>query len=75
MTTPTLGFEENTTLSKPQIALIQLNEAISLFTQERSLAALTIAGAAEEILGMTCPRFPYQWFGTTLRGCRSLLLG
>jgi hypothetical protein len=51
MTTPTLGFEDDTTLSKPQIALIQLNEAISLFTQERFLSALTLAGAAEEILG------------------------
>lgn len=51
MTTPTLGFEADTTVSKSQVAIVQLNEAISLFTQERFLAALTLAGAAEEILG------------------------
>lgn len=51
MTTPTLGFEEDTTLSNAQVAIVQLNEAISLFTRERFLAALTLAGAAEEILG------------------------
>lgn len=51
MTNPTLGFEDDTAPSKPEIALSQLNDAISLFTQERFLSALTLAGAAEEILG------------------------
>lgn len=51
MTTPTIGFEDDSTFSKTQIAISQLNEAISLFVQERFLAALTLAGAAEEILG------------------------
>lgn len=51
MTTLTLGYEYDTTLSKPQIAIVQLNEAICLFICERFLAALTLAGAAEEILG------------------------
>jgi hypothetical protein len=51
MTTPSLGFEQDSTMSKSQIAVVQLNAAISLFVQERFLAALTLAGAAEEILG------------------------
>ncbi len=51
MTNPTLGFESDSSLSKQEVALIQLNDAIALFTQRRFLAALTLAGAAEEILG------------------------
>ena len=51
MNTHTLGFEPDSSLSKSQIALVQLNEAISLFVQERFLGALTLGGAAEEILG------------------------
>jgi hypothetical protein len=51
MTTPTLGFEPDSSLEKHDVALIQLNDSIALFTQQRFLAALTLAGAAEEILG------------------------
>jgi hypothetical protein len=51
MSTPTLGFEDNTTLSSNEIALRQLCESINLFTDSRFLPALTLAGAAEEIFG------------------------
>ena len=51
MTVPTIGFEPDTILSKPEIAISQLNEAISMFVQLRFLPAITLAGAAEEILG------------------------
>lgn len=51
MTVPTLGFEDPTTLRKEEIALIQITEAISLFTAQRFLPSVTLAGAAEEILG------------------------
>lgn len=51
MTTHTLCFEPDSSLAKHDVALIQLNDAIALFTRERFLAALTLAGAAEEILG------------------------
>ena len=56
MPPPTLGFQEDTTLSKTQIALIQLNEAVALFVQEKFLPALTLAGAAEVILGQLLVR-------------------
>lgn len=49
--TPTLGFEPETTLSKLQVAHIQLNDAIDLFVQQHFLSSLTLAGAAEEIFG------------------------
>ena len=51
MKLPTLGFEPDSTLAKHDVALIQLNDAIALFTRQRFLAAMTLAGAAEEILG------------------------
>ncbi len=51
MSLPTLGFEDDTTLSKIEIARLQLIEAIALFVQTKFLPAVTLAGAAEEILG------------------------
>lgn len=51
MRVPTIGFEEPTTLTKSEIALQQLCEAISLFTACKFLPAVTLAGAAEEIFG------------------------
>ena len=50
MQTPTLGYEEDTQISKSEIAQIQLTEAIALFMSEKFLTAITLAGAAEEIL-------------------------
>ena len=51
MSSPSLGYEEDTTLSKSEVARIQLVEAIALFVAEKFLPAITLAGAAEEILG------------------------
>jgi hypothetical protein len=51
MKSPSLGYEDDTTLSKNEVAQIQLVEAISLFIAHRFLPAITLAGAAEEILG------------------------
>ena len=51
MSTPTIGYEDNTTLHRGEVARLQLVEAITLFVAEKFLAALTLAGAAEEILG------------------------
>lgn len=48
--TPTLGYEDDTAISKHEIATIQLEEAITLVMGEKFLCALTLAGAAEEIL-------------------------
>jgi hypothetical protein len=50
MNTPTLGYQEDTEISKLEIARIQLEEAIAMFTGEKFLCALTLAGASEEIL-------------------------
>ena len=50
MHTPTLGYEGDTAISKLEIARIQLEEAIALFLGEKFLCALTLSGAAEEIL-------------------------
>lgn len=46
-----LGYQDDTTLTKSEVARLQLAEAISLFTEEKFLPAITLAGAAEEILG------------------------
>jgi len=51
VSSPSLGYEEDTTLSKSEVARIQLVEAIALFVAEKFLPAITLAGAAEEILG------------------------
>lgn len=49
--TPSLGVEEDTILSMQDVAHIQLNESIRLFVDGRYLPAITLAGAAEEVLG------------------------
>lgn len=51
MRTPTIGYENDTTLSRSEVARLQLVEAITLFVAKKFLPALTLAGAAEEILG------------------------
>lgn len=45
----TLGFEEDTRISKQEIAETQLVEAINLFLASKYLCAITLAGAAEEV--------------------------
>jgi len=50
MPIPTLGYEDDTEISKAEIAQVQLTESISLFIEEKFLCALTLSGAAEEIL-------------------------
>lgn len=50
MGNPTLGYEEDTQISKTEIAKIQLIEAINLFIQGKNICAITLAGAAEAIL-------------------------
>jgi len=49
MHTPTLGYEDDTVISKSEIACEQLTEAIALFLQEKFLCAITLAGAAEGV--------------------------
>jgi hypothetical protein len=49
VTTPTLGYEEDTRITKSEIAKVQLTEAISLFLAGKYLCAITLSGAAEEI--------------------------
>ena len=51
MSAPSIGYEEDTTLAKSEIALQQLCESINLFVAGKFLPALTLAGAAEEIFG------------------------
>src|SRR5580765_7799473 len=51
MSAPSLGYEDDTRLTKSDVARIQLDEAIALFVEGRFLPALTLAGAAEEIFG------------------------
>lgn len=46
----TLGFEDDTQITKGEIAKIQLAEAINLFLAGKYLCAITLAGAAEEVL-------------------------
>ena len=50
MSTVTLGFEEDTFLSKQEIARIQLVEAIVQFLAGKYVCAITLAGAAEAVL-------------------------
>jgi hypothetical protein len=49
VTTPTLGYEENTRITKEELAKVQLTEAISLFLAGKYVCAITLSGAAEEI--------------------------
>lgn len=51
MNSPSIGYEDDTILSKSEVAQLQLVEAISLFTVEKFLPAITLAGAAEGIFG------------------------
>ena len=60
MSTPTIGYEDDTTLSRSEIARVQLVEAVALFVTEKFLPALTLAGAAEEILGKLLVRQSQQ---------------
>jgi hypothetical protein len=46
----TLGFEDDTQITKGEIAKTQLVEAINLFLAGKYLCAITLAGAAEEVL-------------------------
>lgn len=56
MNTPSIGYEDDTTLTKSEAATLQLDEAITLFVSGRFLPAITLAGAAEEILGKLLAR-------------------
>lgn len=49
MRSPTLGYEDDTEISKSEIACEQLTEAITLFLQQKFLCAVTLAGAAEGV--------------------------
>lgn len=48
-TESTLSFEENVVLSKTEIALAQLEDAIELFMAGKRLSVITLAGAADGI--------------------------
>ena len=54
--TMTSATGENPTLTKLQVAVHQLGVAIRLFLEGDCLSSLTLAGAAEEILGKLCER-------------------
>ena len=47
----TLGYEDDVKITKSEIARVQLVQAIDLFVSEKFLSSITLAGAAEEILG------------------------
>lgn len=49
--TPSLGIEEDSTISVHEGALIQLNDSIRLFVAGSYLSSVTLAGAADELLG------------------------
>lgn len=46
---PTLGYETDSLLTKADIALTQLEDAIDLFIQGNRISAVTLAGAADGI--------------------------
>ena len=50
MNAPTLGYEDDSTLSKREIAQMQLVEAINLFLQGKYVCRVTLAGAAEAVM-------------------------
>ena len=50
MNAPTLGYEDDSTLSKREIARQQLVEAITVFLQGKFICAITLAGAAEAVM-------------------------
>lgn len=47
----TLSYVEDVKITKSEIARVQLVQAIELFVSENFLPSITLAGAAEEILG------------------------
>ena len=51
MTAPTLEYHDESTLSKQEIARLQLVEAIELFLRGNYICAITLSGAAEGVLG------------------------
>ena len=53
---PTLGYEDDTTLSKSDVARVQLEEAIARFNACKFLPAITLARAAEEIFAKLLQR-------------------
>ena len=48
---PTLEYVNDVQITKSEIAQVQLVQAIELFLSEKFLPSITLAGAAEEILG------------------------
>ena len=46
----TIGYKKIEQIEKLEIAIRQLEDALALFTQERFISSLTLAGAAEEVL-------------------------
>ena len=50
MKTVSLGYEDETRISKLEIARVQLCEAISLFLANKYVCSITLAGAAEAVL-------------------------
>lgn len=50
MSSPSLGYQPDSTISKQRIAELQLKDAISLFINGNFVSSLTLAGAAEAIL-------------------------
>lgn len=67
-----MSFPPTQQLTKRRIALIQLEQSLNLLEAGDSVSALTLAGAAEEILGMAAarkghaPRVEYNadWLGS-----------
>lgn len=47
---PSLGYEESIFISKAQIALTQLEDAIDLFIMGNRISSITLAGAADGVL-------------------------
>lgn len=45
-----LSFEENVALKKPEVAMLQLEDAIDLFMSGKRVSVITLAGAADGIL-------------------------
>ncbi len=50
MKTTTLGFEDDSRISKVEIAKLQINEAIAQFLEGNFVCAITLAGAGEAVL-------------------------
>jgi hypothetical protein len=50
MSAPTLGYQDDCTISKQEIARLQLVEAIDSFLNGKYICSVTLAGAAEGVL-------------------------